>query len=555
MALCLSVLLTACGGTEEKGQTDNKTVQTSASAQNEDSKPANMNEAGVFPIVKDKVTLSVLTNQNGLIVNMETNEMTKYMEEKTNVHIDWQISANLAETKSIFLASGDYPDVIFNGDITQEEQMIYGPKGVFIPLNELIEKYGVETKNMFNQLSFVKPEITNPDGNIYALPMVSETYHMMFRYKMWINTEWLKNLNLKMPETTEEFYQVLKAFKEKDPNGNKKQDEIPLSGITNRFNEMPTYFSPVTYLMSAFITDDGNNRWVQPFNGKLDTILNKPEFKEGLKYLNKLYKEGLLDTEVFTQDPSVLKQKGENAGTPLLGAVSSHGPHVFTNMDGETFKKYDAIPPLKGPAGVQTTAFVPERVYQGCYVITNKCKEPEAAFRWADWLYSEEATQWTINGREGKEWRKAEAGETGINGKPAKWAIITKINELQNVNWAQMGPSVRTAEWRLSQAAPTDIYSNAGFEARLYQASKLYDPYHTEDIFPVNIFLPLENAAEVAQLRDALNKFVDESTARFITGDLDIESGWDGYIKSLNDIGLNRFIELNQKAYEMVYKK
>ena len=555
-ALFISTFLTACSGANEKNQPESSQVQASTAAvNNTDSKLNNMNEPGVFPIVKEKVNLNILTGQSSLIVNMETNEMTKYMEDKTNVHINWQVSANLGDTKRIMLASGDYPDIIFSGNIGREEQMLYGPKGVFVPLNELIEKYGVETKNMFNNLTYVKQEITNPDGNIYGLPMVSETYHMMFRYKMWMNTEWLKKLNLNMPETTEDFYQVLKAFKENDPNGNMKKDEIPLSGISNRFNGMPTYLSPVTFLMSSFITDDGNDRWAQPFNGTLDTILTKPEFKEGLKYLNRLYKEGLLDTEVFTQDLTVLKQKGENPEGALLGAVSCHGPHMFTNMGGDTFKKYDPVPPLKGPAGVQSTAYVPDRVFQGAFVITNKCEEPEVAFRWADWLYSEEATQWTINGREGKEWRKAESGETGINGKPGKWAIIAKINELQNVNWAQMGPSVRTSEWRLSQVAPQDIYSNEGFETRLYQATKLYDGHHAEDVFPVSLFVPLEDASESAQLRDTIYKYVDETTARFITGDLDIDSGWDGYVKSLNDMGLNRFIELNQKAYDSVYKK
>lgn len=549
-ALCISVVLTGCGN-KDKGETAQSTATQSAASQSEVS---NMNPSGEFPIVKEKITLKFLVPQAGYISDMATNEMTKYMEEKTNVHIDWDVSANFSEVKSVVLASGDYPDAILGGGITQEEQMIYGSKGSFLPLNDMIDKYGVEMKKMFSALTYVQGEITTPDGNIYAMPSVSETYHMMFRNKLWINSAWLKKLNLEMPKTTEELYNVMKAFKEQDPNGNGKKDEIPLSGIISRTNGAP-YQSPVPFLMSAFITDDGDKRWAQPFDGKLDTIVNKPEFKEGLKFIQKLFKEGLLDTEVFTQTGEVLKQKGENPGAPLLGAVASNAPHAFTNMDGEAFKQYDAVPPVKGPAGVQTTAFVPDRVFQGFFVITDKCKYPEVAFRWGDWLFSEEATYRSILGVEGKDWRKAEANEVGINGKPAKYAKIASINDIQNSNWAQNAPNLRTAEWRLSEVAPEDIYTKAGFEKRLYQASKLYDGFQTEKVFPSNIYIALDKAAEAAQLKKDVYDYIEQSIAKFITADVDIDKEWDAYVKTLNDMGLSKYIELNQNAYDAVYGK
>ncbi len=84
---------------------------------------------------------------------------------------------------------------------------------------------------MFKAKSFFyKDLITAPDGNIYALPQVNECYHCMYQQRMWIYKPWLDKLGLKMPTTTDEFYEVLKAFKTKDPNGNGKADEIPLSG-------------------------------------------------------------------------------------------------------------------------------------------------------------------------------------------------------------------------------------------------------------------------------------------------------------------------------------
>ena len=78
--------------------------------------------------------------------------------------------------------------------------------------------------------------ITAPDGHIYSFPWIEElgagkeSIHSVNDFP-WINVEWLNKLGLKMPTTTEELKQVLIAFKTKDPNGNGKADEIPMSFI------------------------------------------------------------------------------------------------------------------------------------------------------------------------------------------------------------------------------------------------------------------------------------------------------------------------------------
>nr|WP_256719746.1 extracellular solute-binding protein [Paenibacillus glucanolyticus] len=96
-------------------------------------------------------------------------------------------------------------------NISPAQQMIYSTQGAFLPLNELIEKQGTNTKKMFQDNPEIQSTITAVDGNIY---------HCSMSKKMWIYEPWLKKLNLDMPETTDELYEVLKAFKKNDPNGN-----------------------------------------------------------------------------------------------------------------------------------------------------------------------------------------------------------------------------------------------------------------------------------------------------------------------------------------------
>src|SRR5665811_1513692 len=123
-------------------------------------------------------------------------------------------------------------------------------------------------------------------------------YHCWFSQKLWINSSWLKKLNLEMPKTTDDILKVYRAFRDNDPNGNGKKDEYALSGANIKTS---WHSNPVDYFMCAFIYDDGGDR-LSLENGKVDVNFNKPEFKEGLKFMNTMWKEKLIDPAAFTQD-------------------------------------------------------------------------------------------------------------------------------------------------------------------------------------------------------------------------------------------------------------
>ncbi len=133
------------------------------------------------------------------------------MRKKTGVHINWEIvpAEGAKEKLNLMLTSGDLPDVIMDFTLTPSQLMIYGQKGVFLNLNDLIDNYGVETKKMFEEFPAVKDAVTTPDGDIYALPQVNDCYHCSMPQKMWVYQPWLDELGLEMPTTTEEFYTVL----------------------------------------------------------------------------------------------------------------------------------------------------------------------------------------------------------------------------------------------------------------------------------------------------------------------------------------------------------
>ena len=509
-----------------------------------------------FPIVTTPVTLKFTARLHPIVQDMATNDMTKYMEEKTGVRIEWeQVPQNaLTEKRTLLLASGDYPDALFSMGVTREEEMTYGPQGVFVQLNDLIAKHAPNLTAIYAEKPYYRQQATTPDGKIYSMPHINECFHCSMSQKMWINQPWLTKLGLKMPTTTEEFYQALKAFKTRDPNGNGKADEVPLSGALKAWHtEMPSF------LMNAFIYFEENGDSTLYFrvqSGKIDFVADKPEWRDGMRYMARLYKEGLIDPAAFTQDGTQLVALGESPDAPILGAVPGGGPNQFTKNGAPSgrYKIYEPVPPLSGPKGFRTIGYYPF-VASSDFVITNKAQYPEVAVKWVDHLYDRHATLRSVFGREGPDWRYAKPDEIGINGKPAIWYRETAFGTLQNSLWAQVGPSYRPIELRGGEKAADDLYSVQGLNTRLERASQeVYDI----GVAPKEVFMPVymteAQAAENAQLRTSVRDYVSEMTARFIIGEVSLETGWDGYVKELQNIGVARFVELNQKAYDAQYR-
>ena len=518
--------------------------------------------AGQFPIVKDQFTIKMFVNPRANI-NYETNEFTKWVEKKTNIKLQFDIPpvADYKQKLNLVLASGDLPDVFLGGGIALDQQQLLAEQGVIIPLNDLIEKYGYEFKTVLKEVPATKDMITLLDGKIYALPDINECYHCTMSQKMWVYKPWLDKLGLKAPETTDEFYAMLKAFKEKDPNGNGKADEIPLGGGLQAPTGAPWNSQLDAYIMNAFVYNDrispNGARHLILDNGTIKAAFTDPGWKEGLKYLNKLYSEGLIDPQAFTNDANKVRQIGENPDVPILGAMSAGWYGVFTQNGGPSgrWKEYVPISPLKGPSGKrETVRSLYQPFGQGWYLISKSCKNPEAAFRLADLFYSFEATTNSVFGPEGEDWVRAKPDEISIAGGKSLYTVL-KVwggGEENTRHWSQTAPTFRTAAYRAAQTFnPSDP-----LERTLYDATKnLMEPYGvTEKAVPPLVFTK-DQSKSYGELNTTVFNAMDEWFANFVTGKKNVDKDWDTYLKNLKDSGLDQFLKIYQDAYDAKYKK
>jgi len=559
LALSLSTLFSACGSSGVKTDTS---ASGSSSVQNSAETGSGLSEPGTYPLVKEKTTIKALVGY-GTATDINTNWNTTNYEEKTNVHVEWQVvsSGDFREKRALILASGDLPDVFLNGyaDFTAADEMLYGSQGSIIPLNDVIDKNSTYLKKILDENPLYKKIAASSDGNIYSMPTFAVCYHCDYSQKMWVNTAWLKNLNMQMPTTTDEFEKMLIAFKEKDPNGNGKADEMPLASTTDGW-----HYQLEGFLMNAFVNSDADTHLALA-NGKIEMTATKPEFKEGLKYLNKLYDEKLISPQSFTTNATSMGKLNESGKEAVVGAIPGGANYIFAGgaAVSERWRDYDVLPPIAGPTGFKSTPnySATRDIITGDVAISKTAKDPALIMRWVDWLYSEEGTLWhdTNGGREGTEYRKATADEVGLDGAPAKYTSLKVRKPEDNVVWEQFLPSNMTKEYRASWTSPKEwnIPNNSqASEVQLFKGSVAYEAVapKNEESLP-NLSVSSDKVSDYTRIKTGVDDYVKESIVKFITGNMDIDKDWDSYVSKLESIGLKDYISMTQEAYDLKFKK
>lgn len=500
-------------------------------------------EGLAFPLTQEKVELTFFAIGTPGIEDMNTNWQTQMYEEMTNVHInwDWAVGAEAGEKLNLSLASGSYPDVYWNSSLNTTQQAHYGNLGVFLPLNDLIYENTYYLKEILDDRADILQAITDPQGNIYSLFRTSGQSHADSSQKMWVYKPWLEKLGMAMPTTTQEYYDMLVAFRDNDMNGNgDPDDEYPLIGSTGGSQTDISGF-----LMNPFILNDGGKR-LNLENGKLIPAYIQEQWREGLRYINRLYSENLIARESFVQDVNQLISLTTGPDNIVVGSVPAFYPGSFVNTSvlPSVYTDYGTIPPLKN--GADAKAVTP-RFYSdiaiGTFVITSACKEPALAMKWVDYWYSEDGTILTTWGREGVEFEWVDV--KNIMGTSPSYQPLLTYDKPQNFFWRGLGPRYFTSELRNSE-----VYDKAQLGTAIYEASLPYESCWPQELLPQFQWPTAEQSTQLANMETVIGSYVDESTAAFIIGSKSIDSDWESYINELNNMGLEDYVALNQEILD-----
>lgn len=539
MALLL-VVLVACGGNDTNGNKDENTGNNEANNEEknnnndnentENSDVENLNATGM-PIVDEEITLEMFAGMsNATENNWDDILIWNTYEDMTGIHVDFEQTSgeSLSEKRNLALASGTLPDVFYAAKIPPVDLFKYGSQGTFIPLNDLIKEYAPNLMALMEESPEIRKGMTFPDGNIYSLPDIRDPEFTSMRTNplAWVNEETLEHVGMENPETLDEFYDFLVAVQEDGPDG-----EVPI-GVPN----MNYLFN---WLQGAYDVGNTGRNLIDkdPETGDVRFYVTDDKYKELLEFINKLYTEELIEQNVFTIEWDQFLANGAEgryASTVFYPPVGLFGEEVGS--------KYIGGLPLEGPHGDRKwTKNANPLVFLGQYAITNENEHPEASIRWLDHFFSDEGSELFFMGVEGETF---EYDSDGIPQyldeiKDSPEGLTQEQELVKHLAWIGIGAPglMKEKYFDGSEALPEAV-----------EAAEALKPYLIDEPWP-NFTYTEEEAKVLSSTGADIEKYANEIRDKFITGDVPF-SDWDNYVETLNDMGLDEYMEIQSAAYE-----
>lgn len=522
-------------------------------------------EATTAKTFDGKITIGL--PKSSLVTDYYENAYTKWLEEKTGYDIEFQFFASNSndyktQVNTMIAGNLELPDILWSMNLGQTTYERYGKDGVLVDVSEY---FNDETKSakFREQLAKLTPEVQDNtwrrmqsddgSGAIYVFPEVQESLIDIMDYQVWINQEWLDTLQLEMPTDPDSLYEVLKAFKTGDPNGNGEADEIPLIGTSGSLSG-----DTISWLINMFIYCDESKQWNVDESGNLYLPQTTDEYREALKYIRKLYDEGLMSPLTLTSSSSDLQQMVCPSGDSptMAGVVVTHITLGF--VQGHTgLLQYEALP-LWG------NAVFNEDQYSLDTFITRDCKERgalDAAWELLMWMYTEESAIIQRYGQQGVQWDWASEGSKSVIGedREAQIRLYQDTWSTQgNDNWRSVGCTVLyNAEGEGNESVPAEetevnLHKYKLFNDMLdsyYNQQENYNPPE-EQICPLLVW-PDEYKEQLPTQRSDCPSVISKYRSDFITGKLDInnDADWAAYLAQLEAVGVKDWQTYAQLVY------
>ena len=435
------------------------------------------------------------------------------------------------------------------------ELIQYAEDGVIIPLNGLIDEYGYYLNQRLEEMPGLREEVTAPDGNIYSFPLVSYNLYGASPNKMWVYREWLERYmnetGAEQPRTPEELEQMMLFFRDNDMNGNgDTTDEIVLTG---QYNYGYDGGNPVYYLLNAFaFVPSYNGHFYVNDDGEYTTEVMTDAMREGLRYANRLYEEGLIAEETFVQDLVTFRTLTTTTKDKVIVAMAG-APYPFRLLTLQSgvenavdYTDYVCLEPLQRADGTTITPSVNVNRIGMSGFITTACEQPEVAMRWMDTFYSDEIIRYLHwGGEEGTGWEWQDVPSLGGDDR----AVVSLLDPtVRNAIW---NPDFVGVRWTTEDTVLQQVDSNDELTLRV-KYGKMYLQYAKFVNIPSIVWCTdLDLATEFSELDTLINDYITTSINEFVLGvrDIDSDADWQAYINTLEAMGYERYIEVAEEYY------
>ncbi len=520
------------------------------------SKKPTKNEGGLTADGKVKLVIGIPSN--ALVLSHDDNAFTRWIEEKCGVELEFQEFAGGTDVQTqistTIAARQELPDILWGISLNTAQWQQYGKEGYFVNLTPYYEDKENASKVFWERFeselteeeqSVVMKEMTCiDDGQIYGAACVETSAVDKQAYQMWINTQWLDKLSLEMPTDPESLKTVLRAFKNGDPNGDGKANEIPLFGS----QDIPMCGLVVDWMINFYVYYNRSRPFIVDENGKLEMAYVTDAYREALIYINELREEGLLPEMVWS-NADIKQIATPSSGTALCGVFAGHlSSHTVPNN--MLLEQYAPLPywgsVIRRDIGVTVNTF-----------ITEDCDYPEKAFELLMTAWSWDGSMRSRYGEYGVNWTDADEGAKSDMGLDATYKLIQDPHKVQGTQkWAQFGPVLNImAEGETAQIA--DEMSDwmklkSRLHAESYQNMLAAEEKYNPDKIVGKMGYTTEENDRTNTVRTNVGDFASKAQTEFLTGIRNPESDadWNEYLQKLEELGIDAFREVAQAAYD-----
>ncbi|MBD2848083.1 extracellular solute-binding protein [Paenibacillus sp. IB182496] len=388
--LLLAVVLAGCSDGNQEAGREASTADTANTDDGTAGNETNTANAEEEPPRRGSITSSIY--DRGLVPKEEgtitDNRWTKWINENGPTDVKFEAIPRWdSKTKfNVMFASKSAPDVIFEYDKAYRDQLVTQKQ--IQPIDELIEQYSTTYKSLLDKYPEIRKITTREDGKMYEFAHVTPTGP---NHRLYIRVDWLEQLGLETPKTSDELLETALAFANQDPDGNGADDTygINLSFIGGMV---------VDYMFGDVFTIYEKIPW-HVEDGRLVHAWERTH--QAFSYMKELYDGGAVD-KGFLAD-----SQGEKAKQDWLnGKLGIYGGSGMSTSDIEAFYQnnpdsdFTVIPLPEGPNGAFSPAI--GNPVQMTAVINSAAKDPEAAMRFIDFMADPDTIQTLQYGVEGE---------------------------------------------------------------------------------------------------------------------------------------------------------
>lgn len=436
----------------------------------------------------------------------------------TNIHFEWVPNSSYPDKFNITLASGKLPHLIYVHDVKSSSFVNAAKSGAFWEVTKYLKDY----KNL-GQANPVILNNSSVDGKNYGIYR-SRT---LGRNGIIFRKDWLDNVGMKEPKTIDDFYNMLKAFKEKDPDKNGKDDTYGLVLVkwtgqwASGFDTMKLWFG-------------APNKWGVT-DGKLVPEHQTEGYLEALKFMRKLYEEKLInqDFAVFDSakwtDPIVNNQAGVIVDVTDNAARTDDKIHAALKKEGKDNPDIHYMSNMIGVEGKNGLKALPTSGYSGLLAIPKSTVKTEEELKrilaFLDQLNEADMQELTSFGLEGKHYTLE--GDAVVTSKDT--ALLE--SEVEGLN--QMVPYIPENRGKTVKQTPLRVQTTKIQK----EAEKVIVPNPAEPFI----------STVYSQKGPQLDNIINDARIKFIVGqsdeaalkaafDLWKKSGGDDLVKEMNDL-------------------